>query len=231
MATSGISTYQLTANDLINAGYRKTGVMAKGQVADTEELTYGLQALNMVIAALRTKGLQLWKLESNTLAMVADQSAYTLSQPSKPAKIHQAWVTPSNSGTKIPLEVISIFNYNLLPNTSSGVPVKVSYQPLNTTGIVSLWPKPSSATVSAYTLYYESVEELEVVTVDTQNIDFPSEWYETIVYGIANQLSTEMNVPISDRQEIERKFEKALLNVLEGSGEEASLFVQPVLDR
>lgn len=231
MSTSGVTTYQLTASDLINAAYRKTGVMAKGQTADTEELTYGLQALNLIIPQLRTLGLQLWKLSASTLTLVTNTNTYTLAQPNKPAKIHQAWITPTTSGTKIPVEVVSIFNMNMLPDTSSGTPVKLSYVPGNTSGTITIWPKPSATVVSNYTLYYEEIDEIQIVSSLTETVDFPSEWHQALVWGVASQLAIELNVPLQDRQYIDSQYAKAVELAELGGQENASLFVQPNLER
>lgn len=230
MATSGITTYQLTAEQLINAAYRKTGIMGKGQVADAEELDYGLQALNLLITTLRTRGMQLWKLESVTLPMVVDTQEYTISQPSKAFKIHEAWVLPGSTGTKIPVEQISYFDYNILPTTSSGVPVKISYLPKNTSGTIYIWPKPSATVASTYTFTYVALKELEVVTSVSQTLDFPSEWHMALVWGVAAQLAIELNVPIQDRADIKKNYEEAAMIAESGGTEEAPLYVQPRMD-
>lgn len=230
MSTSGVTIYQLTASEIINAAYRKTGVMAKGQSADTEELSHGLEALNLVTSQLRTRGMQLWKLNQHTLSLVADQQQYTVTQPNKLNKIYQAWVTPTNSGTKIPVEIVSIFSYNILPSSTSGVPIKMSYIPQNTTGVISIWPKPSSSVVSSYTFSYESIDEIQVVTDVSQTVDLPSEWHLPLVWGIAAELAIELNVPIQDRADIRKNFESAAMLAEQNGQEEASLYVQPRLD-
>lgn len=230
MSTSGVTTYQLTAEQLINAAYRKTGIMGKGQVADSEELEYGLQALNLIIPALRTRGMQLWKLNTRTLPLVADTQEYTVTQPNKAFKIHEAWILPGTTGSKIPVEQISVFNYNILPTTSSGTPVKIAYTPKNTTGTIYIWPKPSTTVASTYTFQYVSLDELEVVTDTSQTLDFPSEWHLALVWAIAAQLAIELNVPIQDRQEIKKNYEEAVILAESGGTEEASIYVQPRMD-
>lgn len=230
MATSGVTTYQLTAEQIINAAYRKTGVMGKGQVADAEELTYGLQALNLTISSLRTRGMQLWKLNTHTLTLTANVQEYTITQPNKAFKIHKAWILPGSTGSRIPVESISYFDYNTLPSTSSGTPVKIAYLPKNTTGAVYIWPKPSTTVASTYTFQYASLDELEVVTDTSQTLDFPSEWHLSLVWGVAAQLAIELNVPIQDRQDIKKNYEEAVQIAESGGVEEASLYVQPRLD-
>ena len=227
MSVSGVTTYQLTANQIVNAAMRKIGIMAKGQVADAEELTYGIQALNTLIPILRTRGMPLWKLTKATLSLVANTTTYTISQPNKAFKINQAWITPNNSGTNIPVELESIFNYNLLPTTSSGVPIKLAYIPANTTGTLSVWPAPSAAVVSTYTFYYMYQDEFDIIVSDTDTVDFPAEWHLPLIYGLAYLISGESNVPIQDRQELQSNFDKFTLMAEDNAGENASIMFQP----
>ncbi|HET8688130.1 MAG TPA: hypothetical protein VFM18_15960, partial [Methanosarcina sp.] len=70
MTTSGVTTYSRTAQQVIEAAYRKLGIMAKAQTVDADELTIGTETLNLAIAELRTKGLNLWKLQSVVLPLV-----------------------------------------------------------------------------------------------------------------------------------------------------------------
>jgi hypothetical protein len=231
MSTSGITTYQLTANQIINAAMRKIGIMAKGQVADTEELTVGLQALNALITMLRVKGMQLWKLTTATLTLVTDTQTYTLTQPNKPFKVLQAWISPTSSGSKIPVEITSLFNYNLLPSTSSGVPIKLAYTPGNTTGVISVWPKPTTTIVSGYTFYYTYQKEFDIVSTDSETLDFPAEWTNALIYGTAYLIAGESNVPLQDRQMLKKDFDDFVGMAQEGGTEDASLFFQPYTDR
>lgn len=226
MAVSGITTYQLTGNDIVNAAMRKIGIMAKGQVADTEELLYGLQALNTLIPTLRNRGMQLWKQVTTTLPLVAGSQTYTLSQPNKPSKILQAWISPG-SGSKIPVLEESIFNINILPSTSSGVPVKFAYIPRNTDGVVTLWPMPSATVASIYTFSYVYQDELDVVTDGSQTLDFPAEWQLPLIYGVASLIAPESNVPIQDRQQLDAAFERYVSMAEENTGENASIYFEP----
>lgn len=231
MATSGITTYTRTVQQVVDAAYRKTGIMAKGQTADGTELTEGIEALNLVIAELRGEGLNLWKLINTTLTMVAGQAEYTLAQPNKLAKLYQAWLQDNSSQSKIPLNVVSIFNYNFFPLGNNGTPVQIVYEPKNSSGKITLWPAPNSTILSTKTLHLVGETELEVATDAAQTIDFPTEWYNTVIYYTALSLAVENNVPLQDRSKLAEEAKMHLEMAKATNNENASLFFQPVLSR
>jgi len=231
MATSGITTYTRTVQQVVDAAYRKTGILAKGQSADSTELTEGIEALNLVIAELRGEGMNLWKVSETTLAMVAAQREYTLTQPNKLAKLHQAWLQDNASSTKIPLNLVSVFNYNFFPLGTNGTPVQIVYEPQNTTGRLILWPAPDASAVANKTLYLVGEAELEIATDASQTIDFPTEWYNTVIYYTGLSLAVENNVPLQDRSKLLEECKMHLEMAKSTNNETASLYFQPQMSR
>ncbi len=232
MSTSGVTTYSRTAQQVIDAAYRKTGVMAKGQSADAEELSIGIETLNLAIAELRTYGLNLWKVQTVTLPIVAGTATYTLTQPAKPNKVLQGWAEDIvNPSSKIPLEIVSVFNYNKLPLNSNGTPVQLTYIPGKTFGTVTLWPSPNTTTVNTKNIKLVVEGELELITDAGQDIDIPTEWYNAVIYYLSSLLTNELNVPIQDRDEIQKKAMYHIELAQEAGQENASLFFQPIVSR
>ena len=227
MSTSGVTTYTLTGQQIVDAAYRKTGIMAKGQSADATELTEGLQALNLVLAELRGEGLNLWELTNTTLALTAGVSAYTLAQPAKYTKVHQAYLQDNTSGSKIPMESVSIFNYNILPTSNPGMPIKYSYLAQNSTGTFYVWPVPDATNVSTKTLHVVGETEIQVITDVSQTIDLPTEWYNAVIYLTGVALAVENNVPISDRSLLMTEAKMHLEMAKSATVDNNSLFFQP----
>lgn len=231
MTTSGVTTYTRTAQQVVEAAYRKIGIMAKGQTIEADELAIGIETLNLAIAELRTKGLNLWKLQSVVIPLVANQSVYVLPQPNKPYKIHQAWLLDNASRTKIPLNIISIFNYNTLPLSTSGTPVQLVYTPGNTDGTITLWPSPQAAVVSNKTFYISVEQELQIITDASETLDIPTEWSNAVIYYLASLITNENNIPIQDRKDLDQRAQEHIQLAMESGQENASLFFQPVLSR
>lgn len=232
MSTSGVTAYALTVRQAIDAAMRKTGIMALGQSTSDDstgsEFTEGLQALNLAMAELRGEGVNLWKVTNSTLTMVAGQNEYVISQPSKYNKIHQAWLQDNTSKAKIPIEVISIFNYNMLPlSTSNGYPIKLAYQPRNGDGILYIWPAPGAATIANKTLHISGETEIEMATSDTQTLDFPTEWMNALIYLTALNLAVENNVPLMDRSKLAEETRMHIDMAKSAHSENTSLYFQP----
>ena len=119
----------------------------------------------------------------------------TLSTPF-PVKLLQAFRTESNA--KIPLEIVAREDFNILPTSSNGSPIKINYQSFVNYGTISLWPTPTSTNTATITLVYQ--RPYQYFTASTETADFPEEWYNAIIYHLAVRLAPEWGVPLPDRQ-------------------------------
>ena len=110
--------------------------------------------------------------------------AYTTAAP-RPLKIISA--RRENAGNEIEMFSLAREEYFNLPNKSSkGTPVQYFYDPQSGTGKVYLWPTPSTV---GDVVNYTYLDELEVITANTDTSDFPQEWMEYLVYGLAIRIA------------------------------------------
>lgn len=79
MALSGSIDYNLTALELITAAYRSAKILRAGQSPSTDQVTVGMEALNIIIKSLQNRGLNLYALEKGYLFLNNDQHEYPLS--------------------------------------------------------------------------------------------------------------------------------------------------------
>lgn len=233
MTTSTVTTYQLTRNELLTAGIRKLGVLARGQVPDAEDLENGAQALNTLVAYLRSKGLPLWARKEYIMSLTADTSSYTIGTGQTiatpyPLKMIEAYSIPTNGNSRIPITIVSNQEYNILPTgSSSGQPIQLSYQPNINYGTIKIWPTPDSTVVSAYTVKLVYQRPFEYFSTANDTMDFPEEWYLPIIYKLAVLLAPEWGIPLEDRRELKAEA-KEYLEMIDSFGEEdASFFMQP----
>ena len=184
MTTSSVYSYQLTRNELITSALRKLGVLAEGQTPSTQNYADGMMALNTVIAQLRAVGMPLWARSEYTFTPTTGTytigTGQTLNTP-YPVKLLQAFRTETNA--KIPVEVMAREDFNILPTTSTGSPIKVNYQPFVNYGVVPFWPAPTSSNTATITLVYQ--RPYQYFTTSTETMDFPEEWYNAIIYSLA----------------------------------------------
>jgi len=229
MSTSGTTTWKLNRNEIISAALRKLGVLSGGSSPETYQITDGTQALNALIKTLQTDGMPVWSIKSYTFTTVTGDPDYPIGPSQtyvapKPLKVLQAWRNQSNNYSNVPMNIYTNYNYDLLPLVnSSGTPVNLYYQPMLDYGLINLWPKPSDS-VTTITIRYQA--PFEDMTNSTDDLDFPSEWTEAVIYLLASRLAPEYGIPLQDRQQLKKEADELHAVALLFGTEEGSLFFQ-----
>lgn len=225
MTTSGTYSYQLTRDQILTAAIRKLGVLAEGQSPSAQNLSDASIALNTAIAQLRAIGMPLWARKEYTFTPTS--ATYTIGigqtlNTAFPVKLIQSFRT--SSGAQIPMEIESREDFNILPGSSIGTPLKVNYQPNINYGTLSFWPTPTGNT-DTVTLVYQ--RPFEYFTASTETLDFPEEWYNAIIYKLAVLLAPEWGIPLPDRQLLISESKLYTEEAMMTGQEDASFFVQP----
>lgn len=232
MATSGITTNQLTRNQFIEAALRTLGVLARDQTVESTEYTNALVKLNALIGEYRALGLEVWQRNTYSMSLTNGTSTYTIGTGqtvNTPYPLHLLQVTRSDStqGTRISCEIIGDYNFNLLPTNSSGTPIQVTYQPKNNVGTLKVWPTPDTYAATNVTLNLTYLRPLEYFNTSTDTADFPEEWVSAIIYGLAVRMAPEYGVPLMDRQLLMKEADVYLKIAVDNSFEDGSLLFQP----
>ena|ERR1700757_428435 len=231
MTTSSTYTVQYTRDDLVTAALYKLGVIADGQSPTATNLTRGAMALNMVVGNLRAKGMPMWERNSYTFSTTPNTSTYNIGTGQTfntpyPLKLLQCYRT--DSGTRIDMDIEADYNFNQLPINSTGIPIKVTYQPKVNIGILKLWPTPdTTAASSTFTIVYQQPFQYFINSTDTA--DFPEEWYLPLVYNTAVVLAPEWGIPLGDRNMLMGEAKMYTEDALSMGGEDASMFIQPYM--
>lgn len=231
MSTSGITTFSMTRDGLIYAAARKLSAISDGQTLSPTQLTNGGEALNAMLKTFQTTGMPLWALKNATFTL-ADTTSYnigvgqTLNTPA-PLKVHQAMIKDESCDTLYPLNIVTRYDYNLLPTNTSGAPVSIWYEPLNQSGVIHLWPRPDSYSIENRRLAIVYQRPFEDMVAGTDTLDFPQHWHETVIYGLAARLAPEFGVPLIERRDWDKKADGFLEMALSFGTEEGSLLVQP----
>lgn len=232
MATSGLTTNQLTRNQFIEAALRTLGVLAIDQTPSATEYTNALVKLNALVGEFRTKGLNVWQRTTYTVSLVDGTSSYTIGSgqtlnTAYPLHILQAVRIDSAQGTRISMEVVADYNYNLLPANSSGTPIQVNYQPRVNQGTVKVWPTPDAYAASNVSVQLTYLRPIEYFNSSSDTADFPEEWVSAIIYGLAVRLAPEYGLPLPDRQLLMKEADTYLQLAEDNGFEDGSLFFQP----
>ena len=208
------STYSVTRDQIISSALRKLGVLELGDTPDATTVTNAAMVLNLMIKQWQTDGIKLWTTTEYTLPLVANQKSYTVGPSGcdltadRPMKLIQAWLrnTVVTPNIDTPLQIISKQEYNILGSKSStGVSNSIYLFPTNTFSTVYLYLMPTAAQVSTYAVHFVARRPLYDISASGDTPDFPNEWMQSLVWGLADQLALEYSVPLNHRQEIAMK--------------------------
>lgn len=225
MTVSNVTSFNMTADQLVSAALRKLAVLGDGQVASDTQLSTGREALNVMIKAFQTKGMPLWAITESSVPLTATR-VYPLSFA--PLKVLQAIRMDSSDGSTVLLEPRTHYDYNLLSNSlTTGQPTTYWYEPLNQAGTLHIWPTPDTYTTANQQIKLVYQRTFYDLTSGTDTLDFPQYWMEAVIYGLAHRLSPEYGIPLQDRQMQAQEAALFLEEALSFGTEEGSMFLQP----
>jgi hypothetical protein len=230
MSTSGTTVWKMNRDSIITAALRKIGAISGNSTPETYQITNGAEALNALVKRLQSDGMPIWAIKTYTFTTVAGDADYPIGPTqlyaaAKPLKVFQAWRDQTGSYSNVPLNIYTNYNYDLLPSAnSSGTPVNLYYQPFRDYGMVNLWPKPSDSATQISIRYQAPFEDMNASTDD---LDFPSEWTDAVIYLLAVSLAPEYGVPLMDRQLLKKEADELHASAIMFGTEEGSFFFQP----
>jgi hypothetical protein len=196
-------------------------------------------ALNMLIKEWQADGMQLWKINTINFPVVASTGSYqigigaTLNQEA-PLKIIQAYSRSGTIGPDAPFTIFTKQEYDMYSSKAiAGTPNQMFYKTPGPsigamTGTIYLLPVPTTVDVNnGLNIYMTGVFPLRDFTASTDNPDLPSYYYNALCWGLADQLSTEYGVPLSERGFIQNKAQMHLEKAKDFDIEEGSLYLSP----
>jgi len=230
MPTSGSTNFSTSANTVINGALRIVGALAQGESPTAAQTTEALEALNMMVKTYQVDGMPLWAIKQYSVPLTLSVNSYIIGvgaaiNTPKPLKVIGAFLHNTSTDLDIPMRIVTRQEYNLLGNkTTEGQPVQIFYEPLNTTGVLHVFPAPdqTSATNTTITIVYQRPFEDFDTTADEP--DFPQEWYEALKFGLADRLAPEYGVPIVDRNDIRSRAKELKDSALSFGTEEGSIY-------
>jgi len=146
--------------------------------------------------------------------------AYT-TKADRPQKILYA-NRSDTSGIDNSIRIIGENEYRSLSNKSSaGPPNQVWYRPALTSGILHVWPVNGGSTVDKIQLVTQTLaDDLDSAANEPE---FPIEWGEALVYGLAARLAPEFGIEYKERQILNAEAEIRLNEMLDYDVENADV--------
>jgi hypothetical protein len=237
MTTSGTTTYSVTRNDIISASLRLLGVLEEGAVPNAAAIENASMVLNLLIKDWMTDGIKLWTVNEIILPLVNTQNTYTIGPDvsndlvtNKPLRIIQSHLRNLSVSPPIdmPMTIISEQEYNILgAKDSQGNVNTVMYKPYVTYGVLKVFLTPNAQVSEDYELHLNVQRPIQDITSSNQTFDFPSEWYQSLRWGLASELVGDYGLDLQRATLVMQRAEMYKQRLMAWDTENASTFFQP----
>jgi len=225
MSTSGSTNFNLVANEIIEEAFDICGIGSEGETITAGQYVRARRSLNLLVKAGGAKD-HLWLRTERDVTLTASTASYALTP--KPARVLEVRRHNTASGSDTPLNEWSRQEYFDMPNKGSeSIPTAFYYDPQRADGTLYLWPTPSAATASAYTLKLSYLRTIEDFDSSADDADLPQEWLLALSYSLAEQLALKYGVAPDIRQEIAVRASQYRAAIEAWDTEPASLHMQP----
>lgn len=190
MTTSGVTTFNETALEIITDALIDIGVYAPGETIPANEYNDCLRKLNSLVKVLAIQN-HLWTTKDVTVTLTPGKQSYTVGtgleiNTPRPLRVKAAR-RQNDSGVEIEVQVVSRDEYIMLPIKDTQAPVlQVYYDPQLANGVLYCWPTGSSGDT---TLILTVQRPLEDFTSSTNNPDFPQEWLLPLSKALAVKIA------------------------------------------
>ncbi len=187
MTSSGTYTYNPSIGEVILYAFNLCQIRSTSLAA--EHLNSARQAMNMMLSRWSNMGVNLWRVDTETITLVAGQSTYPV--PADTVMILDMYArTPSGtSNTDRIMMPISRTEYASYPNkTQQGFPTVFWFDRLiNPT--VTIWPVPDGNGSPATITYYRVTQVQDANLPGGETLDVPYRWLDAFANGLAYYLS------------------------------------------
>lgn len=142
--------------------------------------------------------------------------------------IQAAFRRNSDNTNDNPIEIIPWLDYvKIYDKNQTGDPLKVAFKrDINGIARGYLWPQPDN---TDFVIHLETVRRLKDFDADSDNPDFPSRWYEYLIYQTAYRLAPEYNVNSQKRKDLKDDATECFLLARKQEFEKADNdFVEPI---
>lgn len=232
MSTSGVTTYNVTRDQIINGALRIIGAIAQGESPTATQTTEAAEALNLMVKAWEADGNQLWGMTEYSMSLTADTATYnigvgqTINIP-RPVRVIRAHNHTISTGVDVPMRLLTREQYNALGNkTTSGNPIQFYYDPQVAYGVLKLFPVPDATLAASQQIILVYQRPFEDFVNSGDNPDFPQEWMEALKYGLAVRLASEYGLSLEQRQILRKEAEEVKTLALQNGIEEGSTYFQ-----
>jgi hypothetical protein len=190
----------------------------------------GLGALNRIIKYLMKMGMPLWAIKKDSITLVESTQSYTCGSggtglSERPERILQAFYRDGSNDT--PVEIVSRQSYwELGDKSAEGIPTQIYYDPQLSLGVLYVY-NPADANTAGNTLHLIYHRPFEDMDSQSDNFDFPQEWYLTLEYTLAADIALRNGIKQTRVSQLDARAKEYFYEVSWWDTENVSLRFQP----
>ena len=223
MATSGTTSFNLSIDEIIDEAYNRVGIRPNSG----NDMRRARRNLNLLFAEWGNRGIHMWKVELDEVALVAGQAEYTVA--SDVSDVLEAFISTTGSASDsastqdVSITKIDRSAYAALPNKlATGQPSQYYVDRL-TTPKIYLYQAPDASTYT--TLKFYTINRIEDAGAYTNEADVVYRFLPCMVAGLAYYLS--MQYDAQRTQMLKMVYEDEMKRALDQDGGRTSLYISP----
>ena len=206
MTTSGTASFNLDFAEIVEEAFERNG----REMRTGYDLRTARRSMNLLLAEMANRGINLWTVEEGSIPMVTGQSTYSL--PVDTVDLLDNVIRTGSGQNQIDINISRIAEptYSTIPNKNAqGRPIQVWIQRMTgaqyplpgpngtnqVTGInapkITVWPTPN-APGNQYTFVYWRLRRIQDVNGSTNTLDVPFRFLNCMIAGLAYYLSMKL---------------------------------------
>lgn len=222
MATSGVSLFNLSVDDIIDEAYARCGRI-EGAISGKELISARI-SLNLLFQDWFNRGVNLWLVDQQTLALTSGIQDYDLDADTSDI-FRDAVLRDVNNNDRV-ITRIQRDEWLAQPNKSStGDPISWWLERGTENPVIHFWPVPDDST---HTFVYNRIRYMQDANDAKETPDLPRRFLPAIVAGLAYQVAMKTpTIAIDRRQELRADYQDCFKAALDEDRDRASTFLRP----
>ena len=222
MATSGTTSFDLSIDEIVEEAYERIGM----RINSGYDIKSARRSLNILFSEWGNRGVHLWKVELDQVALVQGQANYTVN--TDVSDILEAYIsstsgTPGTTTNDLSLSKIDRSTYAALPNKGTQGQPSQYYVDRQTTPVIYLYQTPD---LSTYTyLKYYVIKRIEDSGAYTNTADVAYRFIPCMCAGLAYYLAIKRSPQRAELLKL--AYEDEMKRALDEDGSRTSLYISP----
>ena len=222
MATSGTTSFDLSIDEIVEEAYERIGI----RINSGYDIKSARRSLNILFSEWGNRGVHLWKVELDQVALVQGQASYTVS--TDVSDVLEAYIsstsgTPGTTTNDLSLTKIDRSTYAALPNKGTQGQPSQYYVDRQTTPVIYLYQTPD---LSTYTyLKYYVIKRIEDAGAYTNTAEVAYRFIPCMCAGLAYYLAIKRSPQRAELLKL--AYEDEMKRALDEDGSRTSLYISP----